>query len=122
MRRAMVDSLSGTALDKRRGVEQRTHDPFTNHAPDWFVAIFTGFLVYVTYRLVTTTGDLRRSTDKLWEAGERQIAHLERAAESQSRDMQASIAEAKKSSDAAKLAADVAQEALLTTDRAWIEI
>lgn len=38
-----------------------------NHAPEWCVAVFTGLLVYVTWRLVT-------STNKLWEAGERQYA------------------------------------------------
>jgi hypothetical protein len=46
--------------------ERKWYQPFTDHAPDWFVAIFTGLLVYVTFRLVN-------STNKLWEAGERQI-------------------------------------------------
>lgn len=33
------------------------------HLPDWFVALFSGLLVYVTYRLVNATGDLRDSTE-----------------------------------------------------------
>jgi hypothetical protein len=37
---------------------------FLDHTPDWFVAAFTGLLVYVTYRLVN-------STNRLWEAGHR---------------------------------------------------
>ena len=46
----------------------------TEHAPDWFVAIFTALLVFVTYRLV-------QSTNKLWEAGERQIIVAQKAAD-----------------------------------------
>jgi hypothetical protein len=40
---------------------------------EWLIVIFNGLLVYFTYRLVIATRDLRRSTDKLWEAGERQL-------------------------------------------------
>ena len=50
------------------------YDIFTEHAPDWFVAIFTALLVFVTYRLV-------QSTNKLWEAGERQIIVAQKAAD-----------------------------------------
>ena len=57
------------------------YDTFLNHTPDWFVAIFTALLSFVTYRLVSTTGDLRGSTDKLWEAGERQIGISSQMAE-----------------------------------------
>ena len=49
------------------------YDIFTDHAPDWFVAVFTGVLAFITYRLV-------QSTNKLWEAGERQIGVAEKAA------------------------------------------
>lgn len=49
------------------------YDIFTEHAPDWFVAAFTGLLAFITYRLV-------QSTNKLWEAGERQIIVAEKAA------------------------------------------
>jgi hypothetical protein len=49
-------------------------DYFLDHLPDWFVAVFTGFLVYVTNRLV-------KSTNKLWEAGEKQIAAARAAAD-----------------------------------------
>jgi hypothetical protein len=47
---------------------------FTDRPTDWLIAVFKGLLVFFTYSLVTTTKDLRRSTDKLWEAGERQIS------------------------------------------------
>jgi hypothetical protein len=47
---------------------------FLEHAPDWFVAAFTGLLVFVTWRLVT-------STNKLWKAGERQIEIARQVAE-----------------------------------------
>lgn len=46
--------------------EGQWYSTFLDHTPDWFVAIFTALLTCVTYRLV-------KSTNKLWEAGERQI-------------------------------------------------
>lgn len=52
--------------------EQHWYDTFLDHTPDWFVAIFTALLSFVTYRLVT-------STNRLWEAGERQIAVAEKS-------------------------------------------
>lgn len=54
---------------------------FIDHTPDWFVALFTLGLVGITYRLVTATIGLRESTDKLWEAGERQIGIAKRSAD-----------------------------------------
>jgi hypothetical protein len=39
---------------------------------DWLLVFFTGLLAIYTRQLYKATGDLRRSTDKLWEAGERQ--------------------------------------------------
>src|SRR5436190_17884348 len=76
-----VSELLNTPVSKDggRGKESR-HGWFMDHLPDWFVAIFTGLLVYVTYRLVKATGDLRQSTDKLWEAGERQIGVAQQSA------------------------------------------
>lgn len=50
-------------------------------------AIATIFIAWFTF-------SLRRSTDKLWDAGERQIALARETSASQGRDMQASIAEA----------------------------
>jgi hypothetical protein len=42
-------------------VQQASTEHLWEDAPHWFVAAFTGLLVYVTYRLVT-------STNKLWTA------------------------------------------------------
>lgn len=80
------DSQAGTPVadDKQHGKrnqESKWYDKFLDHLPDWFVAMFTGLLVYVTYRLVKATSDLRISTDRLWEAGERQIAVAKQAAD-----------------------------------------
>jgi len=63
------------ASKKQHGGERDDHwyNTFLEHTPDWFVAIFTLLLVYVTYRLVT-------STNRLWEAGERQLKIAETAA------------------------------------------
>ena len=73
------------------------YQTFLDHAPDWFVAIFTGLLVIVTIRLV-------QSTNKLWAAGERQIAVAEKGA------------------DAARDAADIAVTTLRSTQRAWLKV
>lgn len=77
------------------------YDTFLNHTPDWFVAAFTALLTFVTYRLVT-------STNKLWEAGERQIALARETATAQSRETRRSIAVAERAADAAMLNARAA--------------
>lgn len=46
--------------------EGNWYKTFLDHTPDWFVALFTALLFFVTNRLV-------KSTNKLWDAGERQI-------------------------------------------------
>ncbi|WP_316395019.1 hypothetical protein [Bradyrhizobium sp. 33ap4] len=89
------------------------YDTFLNHTPDWFVALFTALLTFVTYRLVSTTGDLRASTDRLWEAGERQIELSRETADAQSRDMRASIG-------AAREANRIGADALHASQRAWL--
>jgi hypothetical protein len=58
---------------------------------------------------------LRRSTDKLWDAGNEQRLSAEAIAKRQSDEMQKSIAVANR-------AATVAERALVATDRAWIAI
>ena len=58
---------NGTAReDNSLGQKKRWYSTFLDHTPDWFVAIFTGLLAVVTLLLV-------RSTNKLWDAGERQL-------------------------------------------------
>jgi hypothetical protein len=76
--------------------EKTTSDP---------VALFTLVLAISTIGLWVATVFLYR-------AGEKQFQHARRSAASQSRDMQASIAEAKKSADATMLAVD--------SERAWL--
>jgi hypothetical protein len=78
-------------------------------------AIATIFIVWFTL-------SLRQSTDKLWDAGERQLALLAETSAAQSRDMQASLKVATDSAIAANRSAKVAEEALVTNDRAWISI
>jgi hypothetical protein len=58
---------------------------------------------------------LRRSTDKLWDAGNEQRLSAEGIAKRQSEEMQKSIAVANR-------AATVAENALIASDRAWISI
>jgi hypothetical protein len=81
---------------------------FMNRNEGFFVASFTLALVLVTGWLVW-------ATLKLWEAGEKQFGLLSKSAAAQSRDMQASIQVAKRS-------ADVAERALILTDRPWVDI
>lgn len=60
-------SKNQTVKDDSEGDEETLwYNTFLEHMPDWFVALFTGFLTIVTWRLVV-------STNKLWEAGERQL-------------------------------------------------
>lgn len=108
-----VSSGAVAEQEKHKGGQKSSwYDTFLNHTPDWLVATFTALLTFVTYRLVSTTGDLRASTDRLWEAGERQIELARETAAAQSRDMQASIAEMKKSADAATLSAQVTKSSI----------
>src|SRR5581483_5523765 len=78
--------------------EDNWYSTFLDHAPDWFVAIFTGLLVYVTYRLV-------KSTNKLWEAGERQMQLTGQIAAQQSLETREQIFATGRMADAAMLSA-----------------
>lgn len=66
-----------------------------------------------TIVLAFFTAALWRSTDKLWEAGERQLAHLERVSERQAKDMQESIGAAR---DANVLTRDI----FISEQRPWL--
>ena len=68
----------GSLASALGGHSQCKFSSFLEHMPDWFVAIFTALLVYVTHRLVT-------STNKLWAAGERQFALASETAQRQLR-------------------------------------
>jgi hypothetical protein len=78
-------------------------------------ALGVAITALATIAITWFTFSLRRSTDKLWDAGERQIELARETSAAQSLDMQASIKAAKKS-------AKVAENALIATDRAWISI
>lgn len=67
--------------------------PFLDHTPDWFVALFTAILTFVS------TASLW--INRLWLAGERQMDLIAANSAQQSRDMHASI---KAAQDAAKSA------------------
>jgi hypothetical protein len=82
-----------------------------------------------TLAIAAFTLTLKRATDRLWDAGERQLKLAADTAAAQSHDMQASIKAAEKAADAAKLtaeaakvAADIAKSTLIETDRPWISI
>lgn len=93
-------SVATNAVTHKQGAQGHQQKDWKNyfldHLPDWFVAAFTGLLVYVTLLLV-------KSTNRLWEAGERQIKVAERSAE------------------ASKTAAEVANQNLIASQRAWIK-
>jgi len=53
---------------------------------NWLItALFAGLVTLFTWRLWQATNELRVSTDKLWDAGERQLAHGTKTAERQLR-------------------------------------
>ena len=100
----------------RKDVEQREEDG-TEFWPSFLglrLKITDSLIAGFTLGLLIFTGLLWRSTDKLWLAGEKQLRLLAETSEAQSREMQASIAEAKKSADAAMLA--------VGSDRAWMTL
>jgi hypothetical protein len=65
-----------------------------------------------TIAIACFTLSLRQSTDKLWDAGERQLKLLSDTSAAQSRDMQASVTAARDSANAAMTA--------IGSERAWI--
>jgi hypothetical protein len=73
-----------------------------------------------TIAIAWFTLSLRQSTDKLWDAGERQLKLLAETSASQSRDMQASIAATDASAKAAQKAADVSEAALIVAERPYL--
>ena len=64
---------------------------------------------------VSFTLTLKRATDRLWDAGERQLGLLAKTAAGQSRDMQASVKTATQS-------AEVAERTMILNDRPWVEV
>jgi hypothetical protein len=70
-RETVVESIS--EKDKEKGRQENHWYRELLKPTDWLLVIFTGFLVLYTKRLYGATSDLRDSTEKLWEAGERQI-------------------------------------------------
>ena len=57
-----------------QSLQGKWNSTFLDHAPDWFVALFTGLLVYVTYRLVVSSNRLWKATK---DAAERQVKDTE---------------------------------------------
>ena len=60
------------------------------------------------------------ATNKLWEAGERELKLLAETSADQSRDMKASIAAANVSAQAAQKAANVSEAALIVAERPYL--
>jgi hypothetical protein len=73
-------------------------------------AIATAFIAWFTF-------SLRESTDKLWDAGERQLKLIKDNSSAQTRDTQDSIAVAKRSAEAAELAAKAAVSSRIASVR-----
>src|SRR4051812_21404513 len=75
-----------------------------------------------TLAIASFTLTLKRATDRLWDAGERQLKLAAETAAAQSRDMQASIKVSDEAAKAANRSAKVAEDASIAADRAWISI
>jgi len=71
--------------DEKGSQEKSWYKDIFDKPTDWLLAIFTGFLVLYTRKLYQTTDGLVKSTNKLWESGERQLQHLTETAERQLR-------------------------------------
>ena len=73
-----------------------------------------------TVAIAAFTLTLKRATDRLWDAGERQLELLAATNAAQSRDMQDSIAVANKAAVASEKSAKVAEDALFIGQRPYI--
>jgi hypothetical protein len=113
-------------------ISEKTKD---EHCASYQVAQFLGIKIpqfldrmggvltaLATVAIAAFTLTLKRATDRLWDAGERQIQFAGESSATQSHDMQASIKAAAESAKAANRSAEVAENALIATDRAWISI
>jgi hypothetical protein len=70
-----------TVVENQSGEDHGLRGKIMEHLADRFVAAFTAVVALFTGLLVNATIGLQRSTDKLWEAGERQIAVAKLAAD-----------------------------------------
>jgi hypothetical protein len=119
-------SIANAVTNKDSGKGQKEgnwYDTFSEHPAEWLIAIFNGLLVYVTYRLVSTTGDLRQSTDRLWRASKQQMRLMERIDRRQSGQTIASLAIAARNATAAQNAATAAKasaDAFMTAEKAHL--
>jgi hypothetical protein len=68
-----------------RKQEGEWYGTLLDRAPDWFVAVFTGLLAFITFRLAAMTGGLKKSTDKLWRVTDDTLRHAEATTERQLR-------------------------------------
>ena len=77
-------------------------------------------VAFFTFWLVVSTVGLAVSTIMLWRAGEKQFRLARRISAMQSRDMKASILEAKRSADAANRSAKIAEDSIVKLQRASV--
>jgi hypothetical protein len=77
-------------------------------------------VVAFTVVLAVSTIGLWFATVRLWGAGERQLQLVQQYTAEQSRDMRASMAVADAAAKAAQKSAEVAESALLSTERAFV--
>ena len=83
-------------------------------------ALGVAITALATIAIAWFTWSLRRSTDKLWDAGERQLKLLADTSAAQARDMQDSILVAKDAATAAKDQVELSRRALINVQRAMI--
>ena len=83
-------------------------------------ALGVAITALATIAIAWFTWSLRRSTDKLWDAGERQIALVRQVSTAQSRDMEASIQASSRAADAAISSNEIAISTAERQLRAYI--
>lgn len=88
-------ALGGSVVWSFQAPPKEWYQVFLDNADGWSVAIFSGLLVFVTWRLVT-------STNKLWEAAERQIEVARSAAAAASENV------------------DISRLSMVASDRAYV--
>ena len=121
----LIFSLSPTHYEICEALEKAKEEHCTPHQVVPFVGIkivqildkMGGVITALaTIAIAIFTLTLKRATDRLWDAGERQLALLANTSAAQSRDMEASISAAQKAADAAHLNA----ESVINSERAFL--
>lgn len=83
-------------------------------------ALGVAITALATIAIAWFTWTLRKSTDRLWKAGDEQLKFVKESSAEQAVNMRASIEASRKSAEAAMKAAETAEKSLILEQRPWL--